>query len=170
MKRKLSKIYTPYIILIFTFIIPLINTLSANSAEIKSPSYMVKVVDGDSLEINSTRIRLQGIDAPEYTQTCKLDSLSTTPCGQNAIEFIKSFIKDKTVTCISHTQDQYQRELCTCYADSSNINEALVLNGYAISYLSDEYKKAENLAKSKKLGIWATDFIHPRLYRQLKSK
>ncbi|MEZ5800348.1 MAG: hypothetical protein R3D29_07625 [Nitratireductor sp.] len=28
------------------------------------------VVDGDSLEVNGERIRLEGIDAPEYQQSC----------------------------------------------------------------------------------------------------
>jgi endonuclease YncB( thermonuclease family) len=29
------------------------------------------VIDGDTLEIHSTRIRLWGIDAPESTQLCR---------------------------------------------------------------------------------------------------
>ncbi len=170
MKRKLSQIYTPYIILIFTFIIPLINALSAEEKEVIAPSYQVKVVDGDSLEINSIRIRLNGIDAPEYTQTCKLSTSKSYPCGQDSIEYLKNLIKNKTVRCVFHNKDQYNRELSTCYTENLNINEALVKNGHAISYLSDEYKSAEIHAKNKKLGIWKADFIHPRLFRTLNHK
>ncbi|MBR5598443.1 MAG: thermonuclease family protein [Alphaproteobacteria bacterium] len=170
MKRKLSKIYTPYITLIFTLIIPLICTLSVNAEEIKAPSYMVKIIDGDSLEINSIQIRLQGIDSPEYTQSCKLSPKQTTPCGKHSIEYLKDLIKDKTITCTLHSKDKYNRELCTCYADDTNINQALVKNGYALSYLSNEYKNEELYAKKHKLGIWNTKFMHPRLFRQLNSK
>ena len=170
MKRKLSQIYTPYIIFILTFIIPLINTLSAEETEITAPSYQVKVVDGDSLEINSTRIRLQGIDAPEYTQTCKTSKKSPYSCGKNSIEYLKELINNKTIKCISHGQDQYKRELCTCYADSININQELVKQGHAISYLSDEYQEDETFAKKHQLGIWQGDFIHPRLFRTLNNK
>ena len=91
MERKLSKIYTSYAILFFTFIIPLINALSAEETEIKAPSYQVKVVDGDSLEINSIRIRLMGIDAPEYTQTCKTDTNKKYYCGQDSINHLNYY-------------------------------------------------------------------------------
>ena len=35
-----------------------------------SATAQIRVVDGDSLEINNKKIRLIGIDAPEYYQTC----------------------------------------------------------------------------------------------------
>ena len=169
MKSKLSKIYTPYIILILTFIIPLINALQAQENEIKVPFFQVTIKDGDSLEINSIRIRLYGIDAPEYNQTCKLSQTKTTPCGQDSKTYLKDLVKDKTITCTLHEKDQYQRHLATCYADDININQALVKNGYALSYLSDTYSIEEKYAQKHKLGIWSTDFIHPRLFRQLKT-
>ena len=30
----------------------------------------IKVIDGDSIVLNGTEIRLEGIDAPEYKQIC----------------------------------------------------------------------------------------------------
>ena len=170
MERKLSKIYTPYAILLFTFVIPLISALRAEENEIKAPSYQVKVTDGDSLEINSVRIRLIGIDAPEYTQTCKTNKNKKYYCGQDSIKYLKKLIKNKTITCKSHQKDQYNRELCTCYADDLNINKELVRTGHAITYLESDYHKDETYAKSKKIGIWQGDFIHPRLFRIIKDK
>ena len=170
MERKLSKIYTPYAILLFTFVIPLISALSAKENEIKAPSSQVKVVDGDSLEINSTRIRLTGIDAPEYMQSCKTDKNKKYNCGNKSKEFLKQLIKDKTITCISHSKDQYGRDLCTCYANDIEINKEMVLSGYAIAYLESNYQKEQEQAKLNKRGIWQGDFIHPRLYRRLKNQ
>ena len=37
------------------------------------------VIDGDTLEIHGTRIRLWGIDAPESSQLCRNDSSSLYP-------------------------------------------------------------------------------------------
>jgi endonuclease YncB( thermonuclease family) len=170
MERKLSKIYTPYAILFFTFVIPLISALSADENEIKAPSYQIKVVDGDSLEINSKRIRLTGIDAPEYMQSCKTDKNKKYNCGNKSKEFLKELIKDKTITCISHSKDQYDRDLCTCYANNIDINKELVRTGHAIAYLESNYYKDQEYAKQNKLGIWQGDFIHPRLFRRLKNQ
>ena len=36
-----------------------------------SISRSVKITDGDSIKIGNSRIRLQGIDAPELKQKCK---------------------------------------------------------------------------------------------------
>lgn len=170
MERKLSKIYTPYAILFFTFIIPLISVLKAEENEIIAPSYQVKVVDGDSLEINSNRIRLMGIDAPEYLQSCKTNKKKNYKCGISSKDYLENLIKDKTITCVIHSKDQYDRDLCTCYVKDININKEMVASGHAIAYLESDYYKDQEEAKSKKLGIWNGDFIHPRLFRQLKNQ
>ncbi len=42
-----------------------------------------KVLDGDSLELGGIRFRLEGIDAPEYRQTCQKGGV-TWSCGKQA--------------------------------------------------------------------------------------
>jgi endonuclease YncB( thermonuclease family) len=39
------------------------------------------VIDGDTLEIHGTRIRLYGIDAPESTQLCRNHNSDLYRCG-----------------------------------------------------------------------------------------
>ncbi|TIT92457.1 MAG: thermonuclease family protein, partial [Mesorhizobium sp.] len=41
------------------------------------------VNDGDSLTLGTERIRMRGIDAPEYTQTCRKEG-ADYPCGRLA--------------------------------------------------------------------------------------
>ena len=108
--------------------------------------YQVKVVDGDSLEINSIRIRLMGIDAPEYTQTCKTNANKKYYCGQDSINHLKKLIENKTITCKTHQKDQYDRELCTCYADDTDINKEMVRSGHAIVYLESNYHQDQAYA------------------------
>ena len=40
------------------------------------------VIDGDTLEIHGTRIRLRGIDAPESDQLCRNGGREHYRCGQ----------------------------------------------------------------------------------------
>jgi endonuclease YncB( thermonuclease family) len=42
---------------------------------------IARVVDGDTIDIGDTRIRLEGIDAPETGQTCKRKWFGSWPCG-----------------------------------------------------------------------------------------
>ncbi|WP_333924357.1 thermonuclease family protein [Bradyrhizobium sp. CCBAU 21362] len=42
------------------------------------------VIDGDTIEIHGTRIRLWGIDAPEHDQLCRGDDSELYRCGQKA--------------------------------------------------------------------------------------
>ena len=52
----------------------------------------------------------------------------------------------------------------------TDINKEMVRSGHAIVYLESNYHQDQAYAKSKKLGIWNGDFIHPRLFRRLKDK
>lgn len=170
MKRKMSKIYTPRTILFLALFILLNSSISFADEITSSASMPVKVVDGDSLEIGETRIRLIGIDAPEYKQFCKDKQNHKYPCGQVALEHLRRLIGDKDITCKIHYKDKYDRDLCTCYVDTININAEMVQSGNAITYLDTTYDKEQQFAKKKKHGIWQGKFIHPHLYRQLKQQ
>lgn len=178
MERKLSKIYTPYNILLFFTVLLLIvskSSFSDSIAQKQDTSYIVssianplKIIDGDSLEIGSERIRLVGLDAPEFTQSCKNNKKEKYPCGKEALKFLTNLIGKDEVKCIPHKKDKYNRHLSTCYVNNKDINAELVKNGYAIVYLESNYQKEQDFAKSHKKGLWSGKFMHPRLYRSLK--
>jgi endonuclease YncB( thermonuclease family) len=50
------------------------------------------IIDGDTLEIHGTRIRLWGIDAPETTQLCRGDDSQQYRCGAKAANDLDAFI------------------------------------------------------------------------------
>ena len=50
-----------------------------------------RIVDGDTIWISDTKIRLWGIDAPETKQTCTRDG-KPWRCGEAATEALRQFI------------------------------------------------------------------------------
>ena len=55
------------------------------------------VVDGDTLEIHGTRIRLWGIDAPESGQLCRDADSDLYQCGAKAANDLDTFIARRPV-------------------------------------------------------------------------
>ena len=56
------------------------------------------VSDGDSIRIGAVRVRLHGIDAPEYSQPCKAVT-GTWPCGVEAARTLVQLIGGREVSC-----------------------------------------------------------------------
>jgi endonuclease YncB( thermonuclease family) len=50
------------------------------------------IIDGDTLEIHGTRIRVWGIDAPESDQLCRNEESEHYRCGQQAANDLDAFI------------------------------------------------------------------------------
>lgn len=128
-----------------------------------------KVVDGDSLEQEDRRIRLDGIDAPEFTQMCYTADNAEYACGLEALQYLEKLLQDSTVRCdCLINEDKYGRKICECFADDISLNKAMVFGGYAVAYRSDKYKEDEADARLHKRGIWQGKFMRPALHRALE--
>jgi endonuclease YncB( thermonuclease family) len=68
----------------------------AIAAELTGPT---RVIDGDTLDLAGTRIRLWGIDAPETRQTCEGRDGQTYECGRDSRAVMIELTRDRTVTC-----------------------------------------------------------------------
>lgn len=114
-------------------------------------------------------MRLQGIDAPESAQSCRLPTGRSYLCGDRATQALRERIGAGTVTCKIEGRDRYNRALGICYtADGTDLNGWLVSQGYALAYrrYSAKYVPQENQAKAKRAGIWAGEFVHPWNWRR----
>jgi endonuclease YncB( thermonuclease family) len=58
-----------------------------------------RVVDGDTIHIGKTKIRLHGIDAPEMKQTCHTSEGKEQMCGVLAKQALERLVRGKDVTC-----------------------------------------------------------------------
>jgi endonuclease YncB( thermonuclease family) len=121
------------------------------------------VIDGDTIVLNGTKIRLEGIDAPEMRQTCVALG-KTYQCGAEARANLRNLIGKASLTCAGSRLDKYGRFLGVCTAQAKDINRKMVADGWAVSYGS--YLGEEVAAKAAKRGIWRGTFDRPQDWRQ----
>jgi endonuclease YncB( thermonuclease family) len=120
------------------------------------------VKDGDSITLGGERIRMRGIDAPEYMQTCRKDG-ADYPCGKLARLSLVRLIAGRPVTCSGWQRDRYRRLLGDCKAGETDLNHSQVQAGWAVAY--GDFEADEVVAKAAGTGIWAGSFQQPQDWR-----
>jgi endonuclease YncB( thermonuclease family) len=143
----------------------LLGCLAANAK-----SMSVRVVDGDTIEIDHTKFRLHGIDAPEAGQACKSAQGGDWPCGQAALHKMEELVRGKTVNCEAKGNDLYGRVIAICSADGVVVNEAMITSGMAWAFrkYSEDYVGLEDTARAAKVGIWEAPTETAWVYRTHK--
>ena len=95
------------------------------SNDMELQGLVTKVVDGDTLDINGTRIRLALVDTPERGQ----------PGFGEAKKFVESLCLGKTaeldVDSGQRRGDRYGREIGVVYCEGQNVNEKLMTGKFA---------------------------------------
>lgn len=119
------------------------------------------VTDGDTVIIHGTRIRLEGIDAPEAGQTCTGRTGAPWPCGASAATALRRLIEGKAVRCDPQGVDKYGRMLGICFLGDVDVNAWMVRRGHAWAFVkySESYAKQEQQARAEKAGIWQGDAV-----------
>ena len=125
------------------------------------------VTDGDTIRLGETRLRLEGIDAPEMSQQCTRADGSGWQCGEAARAALIQKIGNQSVRCEISGTDRYGRSLGTCWLGTVNLNQWLVGSGWAVAYqrYSMRYVSDEQVAQGKRLNIWSGRFEPPSDYR-----
>lgn len=116
------------------------------STTIEGPAY---VVDGDTIVIQKTQIRLFGVDAPELDH----------PHGKNAKWALVNLCKGKTIRAEVIEQDAYGRTVAKCHLqDGRDLSAEMVKLGLAIDwpkFSGRKYSSMEVPGVRKKL--WLAD-------------
>ena len=118
-----------------------------------------RVVDGDTIDVDGVRIRLEGIDAPESGQRCKRRIIGRWACGTAATQALEKLVEGKTVHCEHSGHDKYGRTLAVCNAGDIEINAWMVRHGLAWAFVrySQAYVGEEAAARRERIGIWQAD-------------
>ena len=166
------------ILIIISIIFFILTYIDVRSENINKITGFAKVVDGDTIKINSKKIRLYGIDAPEKKQKCKkiyltISFMSFTKdymCGEVSTQKLIKKINKQKLNCNILDVDRYKRLIGECFKRNINLNSWMVSNGFAVAYrkYSKKYVSDEINAKNNKLGIWQGKFEMPWDFRRKK--
>lgn len=156
--RSLRPVWTAVIALVAAGLFALPSAVSSRTSDDGAAvvSGRAKVLDGDTIEIAGTRIRLEGIDAPESSQMCSRKGAGLWPCGAEATAHLKRLTSGRRVVCESAGEDYYGRMLGWCAVDGLDINAEMVRSGFAWAFVrySTRYVAAEREARRAEAGIW----------------
>lgn len=125
----------------------------------------IRVIDGDTFEYQSEKIRLYCIDAPESKQKYGLESKI------NLTHLTSDKRTNSNVQINRKNKDLYGRTIAEVLIDNKNINKEQIQKGLAVVYkdycTDPSYIDLEKDAQSAKVGLWSsTDICLPSNYRK----
>jgi endonuclease YncB( thermonuclease family) len=121
-------------------------------------------VDGDTLRLGETRIRLVGLDAVELDQSCTGGDGARWDCGRAARAFLAGLAAGRQTACVAEGRDRYSRVLARCDGGEGDFGAAVVRAGWAVA--EAEYALALAEARLNGRGIWAGRFDDPADWRR----
>ncbi|MDX0977437.1 thermonuclease family protein [Sinorhizobium medicae] len=144
---------------------------SAGIADPVSITGRASIVDGDTIEIQGRRVRLNGVDAPEIRQLCKDEKGKSYRCGKIAADALDGFLaSSRPTTCRILGNDRYRRLVGSCYrADGAEVAAWMVRHGHALDwpqYSQGAYAAEEAAAKKNRAGVWRGTFAPPWQWRK----
>ena len=138
------------------------------------PGQMIQLRDGDSFVLNGEEIRLWGIDAPEFFQTCRDEAGMDYSCGRRAKKHLQDLISDRAVRCEATARAKSEtRTGARCFVGADDLGPQMVRSGWAVEYQyfsKGAYTAAELEAKNSHRGLWAGTFQNPRDWRKAREK
>ena len=130
-------------------------------------SGVAHVVDGDTIDVDNFRIRIEGIDAFETGQNCIDADEQQWACGKAAKEALRKIASGRSVECDHLGEDPYGRIIGSCRVSDGDIGRLMIATGLAFAFtkFSDTYIEDEKLAIFAKSGAWAGEFTFPWKFR-----
>ena len=126
------------------------------------------VIDGDSLKVAGTSIRVFGIDAPEWRQRCRAANGHLYRCGRSAFRALAQRLRSAPVRCVPRARDRFARLVASCYQGNDDLARWLVAQGLALDwprYSGGTYADAEDAARRAERGLWQGAFVRPWEWR-----
>ncbi|MBM3506423.1 MAG: thermonuclease family protein [Alphaproteobacteria bacterium] len=138
------------LVLVFAVLLP-----AAAAAQQTRP----RVIDGQTLEVGGTVVRLFGIWAPECDQTCRVPQ-GRWSCGEFSTAALHDLIRNRAVSCAQVDSGRYATvTVARCTAGGRDLGAALVAGGWALAQhgAAPDYVALEAKARKSGAGVWRGD-------------
>jgi endonuclease YncB( thermonuclease family) len=135
----------------------------------------LRVIDGDTLQVDGRVVQLYGIDAPELGQLCATDG-SLWHCGMDAALALSKLValNRSSLHCSPWRRDGRGVEnpapgtdLQVCEVGDQDLAVLMLQNGngLALPGAFPDYLAAQAQAQQAGLGLWHSDFVPPWQWR-----
>ena len=107
-------------------------------------SASLHVRDADTIVVDGTPVRLNGVDAPELK----------TSAGKDARRWVVNHLRGKSITCELNGERTYDRWVGVCFADGEDIGAAVIAAGHALDcrrYSGGRYRNLETPAARSRI-------------------
>ena len=121
----------PLIILFLVLIVGAGLFSETSSGSFNVTCTTTNVIDGDTFDCNSERIRLAGIDSPEMPGHCR-EGRRCTPGDPYAAQGYLRKLASGNVECRRIETDKYGRTIARCRANGEDLSCAMIASGHAV--------------------------------------
>jgi len=149
-REKITLLFLVIMVVILNY--SFIDSFLIKSFDNSEYGIVERVIDGDTLVINGTSVRLLGINSPEKGEKYSLEST----------KFLEEKVLGKEVKLVfgKEKYDLYKRKLAYVFIGSQNVNLESDKNGHSNFYFpsgkdvnSEIFKKAWNSCLEKKINL-----------------
>ena len=106
------------LLILFLFGFFSMNCLRANPITLEG---VASAIDGDTIIINSYKIRLNGVSAPELSEKG----------GNEAKQAMQKILENQTIKCSLSGRRSYKRYIGVCWIGAVDVGALLILQGFA---------------------------------------
>ena len=129
-----------------------VSSVALPQLVVTQPSADVRVIDGDTLEVNGVHYRVFGIAAPDKPADAK----------EHATRYAEQLVAEG-VECRSTGSKSYDRIVAKCATPDGDFARFMVAAGYAFDwprYSRGLYRDSQHEAQQAHAGLWALGY-HP---------
>ncbi len=99
--------------------------------DISAVAQDISVVDGETLRLRDTVVRLLGVASPPRGDACRSEDGRLFDCGAASAEALSHLVGNHSVDCHLHGHDLGGRLVAICAVDGKELNHALLAGGWA---------------------------------------
>jgi endonuclease YncB( thermonuclease family) len=106
----------------------------------------INVIDGGTLEVRGTIVRLWGIEVPGKDEVCTTSKGEVWACGRRSLSQVREIVRQEGAKC------EMREQGVVCHVAGLDLAALLVKEGLARS--TGGYDELENKARAARAGPW----------------